>query len=344
MSILSGFIDENTKKSIRTFLGIIGIFNRFVLKFIWLPILLAIGLGYYFNKKEKEKPVFYTAEITFIESNLLSPSPLNNTASFSGISRDGGATVLSGILNSDAIISKALFTPVSEDSDELLINLYTRVYRPSFYANNRFTNGSLDSLESNKKITYKSIFNELTTNTGLLKLQSDGVKKLTAKTKDEQLSFALVNNVYNSLIEFYESTQTTSYNQNIELLERKRDSTYNILKALEMNLAQNQQRSGLRVTQVQEVPNADLIRRIALTETNYRNLYSQVETLKRRQSQNFVTYFRKLNFPMLPLSESNNPVLQQTVIGSAIGLFAGLFFIVIIFVIVQGVQFYKTLY
>ena len=347
-SVFSSFLDEESKHSLQSVLQIGKKFLRFVLLFIWIPILIAIGIGYYFFQKEQKKEITYTAELSFIDEAQLGAS-IPNLANYGlgGLGAAGGNSggdVLSGIIFSDAIISKALLSSVSATNTQSLINYYLRVYWDGKSEQNFVTGTSLDSLSMDDKQTYIRVYNRIThPENGLMKFTSSEVKRLSVTSLDEDLSVELIDNVYSALLDFYSSTSTESYDSTLDVLEFKRDSVYNALKRMEGQLAITAESSGFRKLPTQQLTDRDLQRKIGLAQTQYSNLYLQVETFKLQNNKSVNSKFRELNIPIRPLKTSKINPVKQGIIGALIGFFAGLFFVLFLFFFIEIIKLLKNL-
>lgn len=347
-SAFSNFLDQNAKESIKSALLLARGFGRFMLWFIWIPVLLSVGLGYYLYQKEKTKKTKYTAELTFVDSKKLS-SNLPSLTDFglpdiATSGRDNEGNFLAGIVLSDAIISDALLSSVSATNTQSLINYYLRVYWDGKGETDFVTGINLDSLSRNDKAIYNKVYSELThPENGLIEFTSKEINTLSITTIDEDLSIELVDNIYHSLSEFFDETSTESFDKTIDALEFKKDSVYNALKRFEAQLAMNVESSGLRKQPTRQLTDADLQRKIQLAQAQYSNLYMQVETFKLQENKDINTKFRELNIPIKPLNTSKQSPVKQAIIGSLIGFFGGLFLVVFLFVIVETVRLIKSI-
>ena len=344
MSELLNIVDDKSKSSLSNFFEVFRVFLRYLLKLSWIPIILALALGYYFHKKESEKPILYSAETSFVKSDVLTNVGAIGDFSFAQLTDKPQTDIVYGLIYSDAVLGKALLTEIGEGSSQLLINYYLDVY-PFEGQNIRISSSNLDSLSTDERRIYnitKLILKS--TNSQLLVFQPGEISLLTSNTKDENLSYYLVNIIYTKLVDFYKSKQSESYDETIEALEVKRDSTFSVLRRFEAQLAGRKDKSGLRVVPTQQLPETDLQRKIALTQADYSSLYSFIENLKIRKSQNYQDYYKQLNFPVKPLLTTDRETFKQTLFGVAIGLLIGLILVFILFWLNQLRKIYKSIY
>lgn len=347
MSLLNSFLTEEQRLGIRKGLNVAKSILFFVLKLSFIPIAFACLLGYYFRKKELGKDSSYATTVSFVESKKIN-SPISSAISSQLNLIRGGQEdsegIIDAIVKSDRIFLDAFFSGYSKFDSTFLINKVADVYYPDVPT--RFSNKrEIDSMTTVERSLYKSIFGLITNEkNGLFVFESsETVQKISVTTKDELLTYNLANNIYNALVNFYDSNKTKSIDNSLELLIRKRDSTKSVLKSLNRKLAKHNDKSGLYRTPSKNLDQVNLVREIYITEMQYNQLYAQVEAFEITNTDGSESYFQKLNYPILPLTKSKKNVLKQTVIGGVIGLVLGFVLIVLIFVLIELIQFLRAL-
>lgn len=348
MSLIHSFLTEEQRIGIQKGLGVVKPILFFILKLSFIPIIAAILLGYYLRKKEIEKDSSYISTITFIETKKIN-SPISSAISSQlNLIRGGGQEdsegIIDAIVKSDRMILDVLFSRYSKSDSAFLINKFAEVYYPDNLI--RFTSRvDLDSMSVSEKQLYKSVFGLLSSEkAGLFQFESSGiVQKMTVNTKDELLTYSLANNIYNSLVDFYDSNKTESIDNSLDLLIRKRDSVKGVLKSMNRKLAKHNDKSGLYRTPSKNLEQVNLVREIYITEAQYNQLHAQVEAFEISNADGNESYFQKLNYPILPLAKSKKEVLKQTVIGGVIGFVIGFVLIILLFVVIEIVRLLRAL-
>ncbi len=323
-----------------SYVGALNSFIGFLLKFSFIPILLAIGFGYHYYKKEKDKEDLYIANLTFVENNKLN----SNTSSIpnlpSGVNAKEADGVIKGIVESDAVISQALFKPLSAQDEKMLINLYLEVYDPELVDSIYFKFPSLDSLTVKQKSYYSRVKNELIKReSDLFQFTFGDINSMKVMAIDEQLTYSLINNLYLALTDFYQQNTIESYNEVLNQLIVARDSTYGQLKYYQSRLISRPKYQGFDHLPKEEMIDETLAENIDLTKRQYTNLYSQVENMKMKNNTD-KPIFRKLNYPITPLSKTTKNVFGQMIAGSLVGFVAGAFFVLLLYLFLLARQIY----
>lgn len=348
MSTFASLIDDESKQSIKFVLSLVRQFLRFILFFIWIPIACAIFLGLHYQNKEKEKKDLYRASYTFIKSSQISGSS-TPSVSIPGLSLGKNSedkssdNLLIPILKSDEVTSNALFSPISDDNNkDFLINMIVSEYYPNDFTNHYFQHGTIDSLTLEQNQVYRKVYNLLHNQEyGILKFTSSETNNLTALTTSEDLSLAIVKNIYKSLNEFYEKNANLSYSKQLNRLINKRDSSYNLMRYYQGVLLKEQEQGTFIKTPTETKDIIEFKGNLERSTQEYQNFYAQVEQMK--FSKNEEKVFRILNFPIQPLSAIKPNIKKQLTTGAAIGFAIGLFFIIFLFILIEIFKLIKSL-
>jgi len=331
----------------KSIVNILVSFFRFLLIFSFIPLLIGLGLAYHFYNKEKQNDTIYRGKITFIETDKI-----NNAGSSIGAAQLGGIlggssnaveSSLEGILRSDRLLENAFFSPISTVDSDLLINLYFKEYYPDQYEELKVTGNSVDALSLEQKIKYSQIKNSFDdANENLIFVNSEDILSMEILTKNEYLSFAFVNNLYRALSDFYENNTTEVYDRTLDYITNARDSTYDALKLYESQLANVETGQNFRIIPTEQIPNINLKEKIQLTQDRYHSLYFEVEDYKVR---NKLTQgvFEQLSRPIMPLPKTAPDAKSKGIIGGVVGFIAGVFLLIVIYILRIIAQLFKQL-
>jgi len=319
-----------------------------MLIFSFIPILLAIGVGYKFYKSEAAKDTLYRAKISFIETDQISSaSSGTGAARFPGlggkIGTGSASATLEGILRSDLLLEKALFMPVSERETELLLNLYFRSYFPDEFDEIRVGVTEASELNQKQRRYYSRLKNIVDDeNESLIFVNQENILSMSVLSVNEDLSYAFANNLYNALSDFYRKSATEVYDITLAEMTRVRDSTFRALKAYERQLAQVETSQNFEKIPTEQIPNINLVEKIRLTQQRYYYMYSEVDNyrIRNKLSQDV---FKLLSEPLKPLPKTVPDARSKAIIGGVVGLLAGLFLLILIYILRVIYQLYKKL-
>lgn len=325
------------------FVDLINHFFTYFIKLLIVPLVLGGILGYTYYKKEKAKPIEYVAQITFVPSSTLSGGGALHSVSLpKAISSGGGEnSFVKDILTSDAVISSALFKPISRSNNEMLVNYLIDKLYPNNESNIKFTHPSIDSLSLDQSQLYNRIKSSLVRpESSILSYSNTSISKLSIKTVDETLSYALVENLFSSLNEFYQTNTINSYDEQLSQLINTRDSLYSVLKNQQYLYSKKQTQSGFKRLPEESYSDNFINQEIQLNEQMYKNMYRRIEDYKLNDPHD-AEIFRKLDKPILPLSKTAQNVSEQTIIGSLIGFSIGIFIIIISYFLIFIFKLYR---
>jgi hypothetical protein len=146
-----------------------------------------------------------------------------------------------------------------------------------------------------------------------------GVLKITFSSNSAELSWILATRLYDLLSNHYVEKTTGSQKHNYELLTHKKDSIYGLLISAERNFAKINDKSRGFVLAQDQVSAIEKQRQVQI----YSQMYT--ELLRRQQTAEFMLLtstpiFQLLNYPLLPLSNSNKFELLNAILFCIVGL------------------------
>ena len=156
-----------------------------------------------------------------------------------------------------------------------------------------------------------------------------GVLKISFSSKSAELSWILTTRLYDLLSNHYIGKTTGAQNHNYELLTHRKDSIYALLTSAERGLAQINDRSRGFVLAQDQVSAIEKQRQVQI----YSQMYA--ELLRRQQTAEFLLLtstpiFQVLDYPLLPLSNSNKFKVMNVIISGLVGLLLMLLFFILL--------------
>ncbi len=156
-----------------------------------------------------------------------------------------------------------------------------------------------------------------------------GVLKISFSSKSAELSWILTTRLYDLLSNHYIGKTTGAQNHNYELLTHRKDSIYALLTSAERGLAQINDRSRGFVLAQDQVSAIEKQRQVQI----YSQMYA--ELLRRQQTAEFLLLtstpiFQVLDYPLLPLSNSNKFKVMNVIIFGLVGLLLMLLFFILL--------------
>jgi hypothetical protein len=312
----------------------------FANKLLILSIGILFGVSGYFYAK-LQKPI-YNAGLTFsIKSDNGTFASISNLSSLLGGGSNPSGSPLErtmGVLQSESLIMKVLFstTQIGQKKD-LFINHFIDIYEyRSKWAESKDTSliqlknvqfkpyNSLENLNLEQKKVLKIILSKISNpSLSLLKPSFDkksGIIALNFDSINEELSINFTLNLYQVLVEFYNTESNTNSSKNLYVIERKVDSIKTLLYQTQMQSAQiNDQALGV-ILQKDRVDAKSTNVKENMLMIAYGEAQKNLETLRFMTSSS-KTLFTILEYPFSPI----RPTQKSKIIFAGFGLFLGFF-------------------
>ena len=288
------------------------------------------GFGYYDGLTNPQK---YIATLTFVSEN----KGADKFSSYSGIASqfgiDLGGSSTGGIFEGDNLneffkskyaITSTLLTPINNNSDTLLLDLYTNNHK-LFTGNKEFhvvtifknesTTRKMDSLLnsiSNKILQYELRADKKDKKSGIVSLEFEDINEEFAKIFIEKLSDFVIN--------YYIEYRTTNASKNLKLLLGQSDSLKNLLNNSITGEAQNLDFNVNPNRQILKIKSSKS--RIDITANS--NMYSEVLkqlALAKISLLKETPLIQVIDKPIMPLAKVGFGKVKKILIFFTIGFF-----------------------
>ena len=317
----------------------------------WLLMLVgAILLGAYFTWSAYTTPVYYESKVSFVVNNNSSPAPAGLGGVLGQLSLGGGGQTSNMHRILSFIKSRQLLTEVLLDSTTVngvsdlganhLIDVAELVELYDLDPVNgtvRLSSGHLDSLSRKERSLVKLLYSYLSF--GADQPMKASINEITnvlsiwIKTRDEDLSLWLSENIFEHLTEFYTAEATAPARFSVERLESKADSVLTELNRNEYSLAKFQDTRLSLTNQRDRIQELQLRRNVTILGGAYGETIRNLEAA--RFSLDATTpYFKMVEAPFTPLNRKQKDPIEQAVYGLIIGGLIG-------FLLAAGIAFFK---
>ncbi|MDB4161954.1 Wzz/FepE/Etk N-terminal domain-containing protein [Bacteroidia bacterium] len=341
-------MEQDSELSVPELIAIIKEYVRYLLKKKWW-IMLFFGIVVAFSVTfELLKKPLYTANYRFLvtenEGGGGSVSAILGQFGMMGV--DNGGSVNQGRLlligKSYPILSQLILEDAffEGDSNKLASHIIRTQNLDTSWITIIDEGPRINSPIDTTTLTYNEVMKSLvsyivkTEDPAFFDLSIDkktNVLKIAFSSNSAELSWILATRLYDLLSNHYVEKTTGSQKYNYELLTHKKDSIYELLVSAEQNFAKTTDRSRGFVLAQDRVPSLENRRKIEI----YSQMYS--ELLTRQQTAEFMLFtstpiFQVLDYPLLPLSNSNQIMPLNIIIFGIVGfIFFSLVFIALKF-------------
>lgn len=329
--------DEATGLSLVVLVAKAKEYFREVLRFWWLVLLVGAifgGLmGYFAHGKSTE----YSAELTFMVNESGSSGANAGVSAVLGQFGLGGSDSnldkVVALAESRFMAQKMLFAKAScNGTTDFIANhlmnahgLYEIYNINPNESGQVFTHDSLPAFTVEEKKVFLRLYRALKLNGDqgfpLLEVsyfKSSGLFTFQATSRNEDLSIAIVENLYKNLEKYYVSQATQQQQINVDRLEAKVDSLQQELTDKEFQLARLQDRSAGLFQQTGRVQQGQLNRQVQILSVAYGESVRRLETT-RFLLNNATPVFTPVDFPLGPIPPKSESKITAAIIGGLIG-------------------------
>lgn len=319
-----------------------------ILRFWWLILLVGAICGGLLGYQSSGKSTEYPAELTFMVNESSGGSSGGDVSVILGQFGLGGG----GDSNLDKVVAlaesrfiseKMLFTEATCDgtTDYIanhlmkLYGLYEEFGVEPVENERMFTSDSLPAFSRDQRSVFLRLHRYLKKNgdQGIPLLavsyaKTSNIFTFQATSRDEDLSIAMAESLYNNLEDYYVKQATEQQQLNVSRLSEKVDSLQQQLSSTEYQLARLQDRSAALFQQTGRVQQDRLSREVQILTIAYGESVRRLETT-RFLLNNATPVFTPVDFPLSPLSPMGSSKILSVVIGAMIG---GILVILFLFV------------
>ena len=328
--------DEVHEISIREVILLIQDYLRVAWQRAWVIVLAAVLVGGYWAYDAYRTPLNYEAKLTFLINDQEGGGGLTSILGQFGLGGGEGEFNLNKIIalaNSRGIAGTVLLDSLEVDGkDDLIANHLLREHElveewelddPELPGPYLITDNNLDSLSQRQRRVMNRLYLYLTGPEGdpLIKTTSDentNILKIVTVSRNEALSLALTEGLYEHLSEFYIEQTTGGSRRTVNKLQEKADSVLALLNGSEYNLAKTKDsRLGI-IQSVTRVRETQLYRDVQIYSTMYGEVLKNLETASFALSTQ-TPFFKIVDQPFTPLPLLKPSWLKQGIYGGVLG-------------------------
>jgi hypothetical protein len=343
---------EEAEISLKEMFGRIRAFGAEIRRY-WLTIgLIALPFVAWQGYVAFTTPVTFTTKLTFMvdDSNGGRIGLLNSLLGDIGLpSGQSNYEKILELAKSMRIMRQALLTKVTIDGKEdLLANHLIRIqniHEEEWYKkpkdpnqpslnNFYFTNDQFQQFQRVELAALKSLYGILLgdeEHTPLLSSkynQDSGIMTLSAQTRSEALTIALLQSVFAHLSDFYITSSTEKEQITYDIIRGKADSLLRLLAGTESLAARFKDQNNALINSIDKLPTE----RFARNKSLYTLMYG--ESLKNLEIADFALknrtpYVQPIDMPIPPLSGTGYGKKKALLLGLGLGLAFGILFVVI---------------
>lgn len=330
---------ENQSLSITGILDIAKSYFFELLKKSWVIVILAVALGYYFWQQRADKPVTYTARLSFMFNEEQSAV---NSLSFLMPSMEGlgGGRKSSNVgrilelMDSRKIALLTLFRKVEiQEEDDFLVNHYLdemglreqwKEQEVESLIDFRFENDSISTFSREQNSIFNSVYARIR-DVHLQKRVSDAnIVHLSFTGVSEGFAYTFLNEFYDALNEYYTEQSVRKQIANFEAAQERADSLGEQLEKAEGRLSGfvNRNQFSSATYSQSEIQRYRLQSELSAVTETYLSAVRSQETARfilERQAP----AMELIDPPVYPLSASGPNPFMGAVIGVLIGGFLG---------------------
>jgi hypothetical protein len=300
-------------------------FLIYVLKRIYIPILLSGLLGYYMYTSEAKKDRVYTGTLTFTLNQAainVTENPLTQYFQQSNPSLDR----INELLTSDKIIRQALFSDaVIGNQNTWLINHYSKIFDEGMVFNKDSVNPNRLSIKENEKVN--QIIVKIRKKILSTFVSEGEIISVFSKSSSEEFSYRLVKSIFASLTDFYVESSTSKYKEGYKQMKRRVDSLESLLSATEVDLATDYDSHLGMVRRKEEVRQEQKLRAVNVNTEKYYEAVKQFETA-RVLLETQTPLIQLIDDPSLPLPYTQPDQKKALISGLLIGFGLGIVLVV----------------
>ena len=310
---------------------------REILRFWWLVLLIGAIFGGLMGYQAIGKLTEYPAELTFMVNESGGGGADAGVSAILGqFGLGGGDSNLDKVValaESRFMAQKMLFAkaPCNGTTDFIanhlmeVHGLYEEYNVIPNESGRMFTHDSLPAFTTEEKKVFLRLYRALKINgdqglplLDVSYLKSSGFFTFQATSRDEELSIAMVENLYKNLETYYVGQATQQQQTNVDRLEAKVDSLKQELTEKEYQLARLQDRSSGFYQQTGRVQQGQLSRQVQFLSIAYGESIRRLETT-RFLLNNATPVFTPVDFPIGPLPAKSTSKITAIIIGGLIG-------------------------
>ncbi|MGK0365264.1 MAG: hypothetical protein ACI85O_002330 [Saprospiraceae bacterium] len=311
----------------------------------WKVVAVLAGIfGALFFLKAILSPVIYSTKMTFMinEYGKSGGTGIGNVLSQFGLGAETEEYNFKKILElsrSRRIIQTAIFKKTDVDgTEDFVVNHIIKLYdfHDKWKDNEQlkeflFKNGDFDKflVRENRvlKIIYKKV---ISPDGGLFSAgygMETGIISFSVNSINEDLSYLLVNQLYNSLSKFYTEKSVEKQLSTYNLIVGKRDSVRNELDTKQMRLLKFYDNSRSLLLSQHSAKKYALERDVQMLTQAYGEISKNAETAA-FSLKNATPFFQEIDESIYPLSKEEPSILIAVILGAGLGLFLAITFII----------------
>ncbi len=314
----------------------------------WLVVLITLPFVGYFGYKAFTKPVRYTANLTFMlnaERGGVSglASMLGGFGDLFGSGGSGGyqfETIIE-IARSRRIISSALFEKINiDDKDDYFANHFIRIQEMhKVWKKDSLTRGFIFENSQTEHFTRKenkaliSLYAHIVGGEGVPATlgtsinKKSGIMGLSLTTRNEMLSMALLNTIYDKMSSYYIQKSIQTQKETFDILAAKRDSINRVMNRSEYTGARLQDQAIGLVRRTDAVPTVRSQRQTQILALAYGEALKNAE-MAEFALKNQTPLVSLLDAPIGPIKPDPSGRVKSILIGLFLGiLFSSVFVI-----------------
>lgn len=308
-------------------------FKFFYVVFIFI---LIGGVVAFFLESTKSEPYTATLSFTVKEGGNDSFGGIGSVLGQIGInSSESNLDKIVEIGRSKIIIYEVLLKEVDVDGEVKPIGDHIISLYPEYFLGSE----SVLSVAGDKNLPIlKALYNKFLGNLskggegGFVKISYNFTTQIlyvNVKLKSERLAMLIIDEIYNTLSNFYIMESVQKSVKSLESLTTKTDSINNVLQKTKISLARYKDRSSNFFLQKDIVTQQELELEIQILSIMY------VEIVKNREAtkyiiENKMPFFQIIDRPILPLDRYTRLYVRNTIIGSIFGGLVGVFIILMV--------------
>lgn len=333
-------------------------------KFIWMAI-FGFLIGGYMAYDNYTHPVSYSESLTFMmdesKSGDVSIPGLDALGSlFGNKTKDNNLGKILQLFESRRIIHQTLFDTVQiNGKNDVIANHYLDLYTVPYLVESyelfggllykrqwpkrvlkdpdfRFSNSDVDNFKPLENLYLRLIYDHINGESGLgipqqLSSQLDeetGIMKLSMTSEHEDITFAVLNNIYSQLSDFFIQKTVEKETKTYNLMRAKRDSVFTALTSAEYSLADFKDRNRNLVTVKGYLNQIQLERKASILSSMYRTVVGQMDATE-FALKNKTPLVQVIDLPRRPITPAQPSWFMGLVNGGLIGGTLVIFFFLI---------------
>jgi len=304
----------------------------------WFIITITVLTTSWFGYKAFTKPITYTAGLTFMLNEDNGGGIASMLGQFGGLLGGGGGEYqlekIMEIVRSRRILGTTLFTFAEIDgSKDYLANHLIRInnVHKKWNSDNDlkgflFTHGKVDSFSRSENKALLALQAEVLSgkSSGIPVLgtavnEETGIMTLSAKTRSESLSIALINTLFKELSAFYLEKSVGRERETLNLLIAKRDSLYFALNQNDVSTASFDDRNNNLLLQTDKVPSVRNRRNNQVLSAMYAEAVKNVEVAEFALNSR-MPFITAIDTPVAPIYPDPRGRATALILGILIGL------------------------